>query len=174
MKFKKIIENMKFEVEDFIDDKIISPIHNTKQGIKNLIKWIPVIWKDRDWDEYYFFEVIRFKLEQMEELQRCYGNSVNSEQYANEIKLAKLLSERICKGGYLDNALFWYEKEYSDDDLITFEDIEGSTSKRIKFTENKRQRSMFSKAGEHSDKMEKQDIDYLFEYLNKHIQKWWD
>jgi hypothetical protein len=31
-------------------------------GIKNLYKWFPVIWKDRDWDSHYIFEVLKFKI----------------------------------------------------------------------------------------------------------------
>jgi len=34
-----------------------------KNGVKNLYKWFWVIWKDRDWDHHYIFEVLKFKLE---------------------------------------------------------------------------------------------------------------
>jgi hypothetical protein len=34
-----------------------------KYGVKNLYKWFWIIWKDRDWDHYYIFEVLKFKLE---------------------------------------------------------------------------------------------------------------
>jgi hypothetical protein len=34
-----------------------------KYGVKNLYKWFWVIWKDRDWDHYYIFEILKFKLE---------------------------------------------------------------------------------------------------------------
>jgi hypothetical protein len=33
-----------------------------KQGIKNLWYWFPVIWKDRDWDDHFIFEVLKHKL----------------------------------------------------------------------------------------------------------------
>jgi hypothetical protein len=33
-----------------------------KQGIKNLWYWFPVIWKDRNWDDHYIFEVLKHKL----------------------------------------------------------------------------------------------------------------
>lgn len=33
------------------------------RGIKNLWRWFPTIWKDRDWDDHYIFELIRVKLE---------------------------------------------------------------------------------------------------------------
>jgi len=32
------------------------------RGIKNLWQWFPVIWKDRDWDDHYIFEVLKFKI----------------------------------------------------------------------------------------------------------------
>lgn len=31
-------------------------------GIKNLIYWLPVIWKDRDWDQHYIYNVLKAKL----------------------------------------------------------------------------------------------------------------
>ena len=34
-----------------------------KQGVKNLWYWFPVIWKDRNWDGHYIFEIIQHKLE---------------------------------------------------------------------------------------------------------------
>jgi hypothetical protein len=33
-----------------------------KQGVKNIIYWFPVIWKDRDWDSHYIFEILQHKL----------------------------------------------------------------------------------------------------------------
>jgi hypothetical protein len=32
------------------------------QGVKNLWKWFPTIWKDRDWDEHFIYELLRVKL----------------------------------------------------------------------------------------------------------------
>ena len=34
-----------------------------KQGFKNLWKWLPVIWKDRDWDTHFIYELLKKKLE---------------------------------------------------------------------------------------------------------------
>ena len=33
------------------------------QGIKNLIKWFPIIWKDRNWDDSFIFDILQFKLQ---------------------------------------------------------------------------------------------------------------
>jgi hypothetical protein len=42
----------------------VKHVHKTVwTGIKNLWRWFPIIWKDRDWDYYYIFQVLKFKLE---------------------------------------------------------------------------------------------------------------
>lgn len=28
----------------------------------NLYRWLPIIWKDEDWDDHYIFEILKFKL----------------------------------------------------------------------------------------------------------------
>jgi len=33
------------------------------KGVKNLWRWFPVIWKDRDWDQYYIYTILAKKLE---------------------------------------------------------------------------------------------------------------
>ena len=33
-----------------------------KTGVKNLRYWLPVIWKDRNWDHRYIFEILKHKL----------------------------------------------------------------------------------------------------------------
>lgn len=35
---------------------------NFKIGVRNIIYWLPVIWKDRNWDSHYIFEVLAHKL----------------------------------------------------------------------------------------------------------------
>ena len=33
-----------------------------KQGVKNLWYWFPIIWKDKNWDQDYIYEVLKHKL----------------------------------------------------------------------------------------------------------------
>jgi hypothetical protein len=33
-----------------------------KRGVKNLIYWFPIIWKDRNWDSNFIFEIMKHKL----------------------------------------------------------------------------------------------------------------
>jgi hypothetical protein len=33
-----------------------------KRGIKNILYWLPIIWKDRNWDSHYIFEIMMHKI----------------------------------------------------------------------------------------------------------------
>ena len=37
-------------------------IRNFFVSVKNLIRWFPIIWKDRDWDDHYIWEIMKNKL----------------------------------------------------------------------------------------------------------------
>jgi hypothetical protein len=53
--FDKFIRWIKYDAKHLHRDVIY--------GVKNLIKWFPTIWKDRDYDHFYIYEVLRVKLE---------------------------------------------------------------------------------------------------------------
>lgn len=46
---------------------ISAPRRNFFRGIDNLRKYRKLIWEDRFWDHYFFLELLRFKLKDMEE-----------------------------------------------------------------------------------------------------------
>ena len=45
--------------------KPVRTIRATIDGIVNVFKWLPIIWRDRDWDYGYFDDIILFKLKQI-------------------------------------------------------------------------------------------------------------
>jgi hypothetical protein len=55
---KKVIENIglwwEFEGRYYHKDFV--------NGIKNLIRWFPTIWKDRDWDDHFIWEIMMKKI----------------------------------------------------------------------------------------------------------------
>ena len=64
------------------------------RNIGRVIKWIPVIWKDRDWDEHYLVIILQFKLTQMAMLHMKRGVTVDRYNTAQEILHAVHLLER--------------------------------------------------------------------------------
>lgn len=99
--------------------------------------------------------------------------TLNAEKMADRIRLAKLLTKRIIDDEYLSNALIEYKKRYKEEPLFKTE----RTSNGLwayKITEDKKQVKLWDKWSKHSDYMKKQDMEYLFKYLNKYIEGWWD
>ena len=151
--------------------------YNLKQGIKNLIRWIPVVWRDRDYDQSFVFYILYHKFKHMEDYFRgdnCWG--ADAEKYADEIKVAKNLCKRLYEEDYLENALFWHDKKFES---INLADLFEPSSEYEGYSiyvgdRNEARDKSFKGCCKHSDYMEKQDKDYLFSYLYKHLDGWWD
>ena len=73
-------------------------------GISNIIKWIPVLYKDRDWDFYFVYVMLQKKLEFTEKAIRN-SSLQNSEFYGNKIRTAIRLIEIVREEKYLEEVL---------------------------------------------------------------------
>jgi hypothetical protein len=98
-------------------------IRNFIKGVKNLVRWFSVIWKDRDWDYYYILEIYKTKLKFQSEHFRKYGYHVDSKRDAERMELCIRLMERVQCEYYMDELL--------NEDL-THEMVEKAISKNDK------------------------------------------
>lgn len=87
---------------------IVYPFADFKTGIRNIIKWLPIIWKDRDWDHGYLMNVLRFKIDEMQKHIDKYGHMVNYQKFPmiRDMKLCVGLIDKIREDVY--------EMEYHD------------------------------------------------------------
>jgi len=89
------------------------------QGMKNIIKWFPLIWKDREFDHGYLYNIMYFKLDNMQKFFES-GNTYacGAEEHAEEIKICKELLKRI-----MDETV-WDENWDGDNFTIPIKEIE--------------------------------------------------
>ena len=127
-----------------------------KHGIRNLIYWLPVIWKDRWWDDHYIYAILRHKLLNMAHMFEKYGISTVSKSDAEEMRYAAALLKRLMDEDYLENA---WPKDIKIESWREATEEEGDAIRR---------------AGRHADYMKQQDLDTLLEIFRKHIFGWWD
>ena len=155
---------------------------NIYRGIVNLVIWFPIIWNDRNWDQYFFYKIMKSKLEKMENLQRKHGIAINSKKYANQIKLCINLLHRIIQDDYIINALIPHEKKWGEAKMIfkplsensNYTELDFVVEKAITEKEIKQEDKERMRIYKHSDNMRKQDFDLLFKNLQKYIEGWWD
>jgi len=147
----------------------------------NVIRWIPTIWKDNDWDHAFLYKILRKKISHMEKYFRIDGHHLNSDKEADQMKVTVNILDRLINDDYLSNALKphkekWGEMEFKfnkceDSNLSTLEFIyeKANTEK-----EKKQCRKEFKLAGDHSEYMLNQDLEYLLKLFRKYIRHWWD
>ena len=81
------------------------------KSINNLIKWFPIIWKDRDWDDHFIFEILKFKLKNQAEYIGKRGNHLSAGRDAEIMMLCVRLIEKVQDEYYAGE----YFKHYRQD-----------------------------------------------------------
>jgi hypothetical protein len=76
------------------------------QGFRNLWKWFPIIWKDRDWDDHFIFEVLKFKIKNTSKYTEKKQRFVGWEKEVRYMKICETLIDRIQTE--------YYQTEYQD------------------------------------------------------------
>ena len=156
--------------------------HELKCGIGNLIKWFPVIWKDRNWDHTFIYRILRHKLHLTEQFIRHYGIHANNIQDADRMKICVILLDRLIKDEHFEMAFKSFHKKWGYSDW-KFEKVEGESElSRLKLTypaiktdeDEKLNQKDFKRACDYEDFLRERDLDYLFSTMRKYIQGWWD
>lgn len=96
-----------------------------KQGCKNLIRWFPVIWKDRDFDFAFLEELILQKLDHMILFFGSHDVYVGQERDLDRMVTAKILLTAVREETYLDLSEWLTQESYIDDrGYLQFKTIE--------------------------------------------------
>jgi len=70
------------------------------QGFRNLWRWFPIIWKDRDWDDHFIFEVLKFKIKNTADLFEKNQRFVGWENEVRYMRICEKLIGRIQEEYY--------------------------------------------------------------------------
>ena len=76
------------------------------QGVKNIIKWFPVIWKDRDYGNGYIYDVFKFKLEKQAKYIAKYDRHTLAQRDAEIMMTCVRLIDKVQDD--------YYDIEYAD------------------------------------------------------------
>jgi hypothetical protein len=101
-------------------------IRNFIIGCKNIIKWSPTLFKDRDWDQYHIYTILQKKIEfQRKEI--VYANrSTRVWQDNRDMTVILNLLQRVKDGYYESEHIDYYESN------VEFVPVEGTNLKKMK------------------------------------------
>ncbi len=92
--------------------------------IKNIVRWAPVIWKDEDWDSFYFLTIMEKKLTHM--IKHSKSNQVYVGQEDDRVDMEEALKylSRVIKDDYYLTSKTWQEEiEKRENDWKSFINI---------------------------------------------------
>jgi len=152
------------------------------KGFKNLWYWLPVIWKDNQWDYSFLYRILHHKLRAMH---RFYDSdkpvTVVHNDVIEKIKECADRAYRLKEGRYLTEELEGHREKWGDCELI-FEPYDGEWFELIGMKyenangpdENEVAQKEFELASNRSTSREDNDRLKLFNTMRDNINDWWD
>ena len=126
--------------------------------IKRIVKWLPILWKQEDWDYEYLYDLMEVKMKELQECLRQDDIHLHSDKYVRQIN--------ICLA-YLDRFRNWDNYiEYPTDDF-KWDDCKNGC-KRLEHT-NKINEIKRKKAIPY----EKFNYDMFWKRFLQWHQRWW-
>lgn len=163
------------------------------QSVKNLIRWFPIIWKDRDWDTDFIWNILKFKLENQAKYIGTRGIHISAERDAEIMMLCTRLIEKIRSEYYQSEYQNYNESEimfspsneegYSEINVVEKSENYDEYFKKYpriykqviesnknRFHTNRKVGIALNIAHINHDRARK----LLFTLLERNIERWWD
>ena len=111
-------------------NNVIWRIRRVIRRTKNLFRWLPVIWKDEQWDYHFIFEILKHKLTIMSEYIRKNGHHTSAKYDADRMMLAVRLIDKVQNEEYIDELI-----DYNNltKEIVDKADAKQAKAKRILF-----------------------------------------
>ncbi len=186
MNLQQSISNLR----ESILDKLWYPVKRFYRSVRNVIRWFPVIWKDRDWDDWYILEILKFKIKNQAEYIGGRDFHTRAKRDAEIMMVCVRLLERIQEE-YYDMELYNYYRtdlifvpsetrpgSYSiEEDLISenlddyFKKYPRTYKQIVNEFKGKEKKIIAIKMGIHNHYKAKK---LLFKILEEQMERWWD
>jgi hypothetical protein len=144
--------------------------------MQNVWRWFPVVWKDRDWDEYYIYEILKTKLEKQATSIYKHGNHVDAKYDAERMLLCARLIEMQQEELY---EYEWTDPIYDESFEEYFKKYPRQYKRALAGEFNRNLESIKKHdediiAMEISWENQKRSRKLLFRILEQNITRWWD
>ena len=150
--------------------RIVRRITRFLDSLHNLWKWFPIIWNDRDWDDYFIFEVLKFKLKNVSDSFERNDWYVGNEQDVKKMRTCIKLIELVQSSYYETEA---YDHENVEEYLAKYKNVtlKVLTDKKYQIFPNENRNAVAMNVGLYKHQQAKR---ILFTMLERYIEYWWE
>jgi len=147
-----------------------------KYGVKNLWRWFWVIWKDRDWDQHYYWEITKKKISQMRDLHVKNMKFVDTPREIERMNVVLKLIDKVQEDTYRNE---YYDEEYFKDELHVYIAKYPSAYRKVmndpkRVAQFRGEVTNFKVAMLMSIERHNKARRILFKILENYIEGWWD
>jgi len=169
------------------------------QGIKNIIYWFPIIWKDRNYDQKYIFDILKHKLKSQSKYifdrDKLIRSKLNSKRMMLCVSLIDKIQDEFYEMEFMDyhKDRVWFTTckdnpellEYNSEEvcenyddlfkkykLIYRKVLNGEGPYKLDDVDNSDMKKIIAMNICHINQKRAQDL--LFRILNENINLWWD
>jgi hypothetical protein len=151
-----------------IIDFCFQPVRRFYWRLSNVIRWLPTIWNDQDFDSAYMWTILQKKFEHMEKFFNSeYSYHVGSEKHAHEVWICKLLCERIIAEDYPTPWDAIWQRHLEHESWEEFIKLLNTPLSDV-------QSKALERGVKHKEYLKKQDKEILCKMLIKYSGSWWD
>lgn len=189
---------MALKIQEWLWNNIGWEIRSVYRSVKNVFRWLPVIWKDRDWDDHFIFEILKTKLKHQAKYIGDRDHHTRAKYDAQRMRLCIRLIEKIQDEFYSGEYMDYHQSDYNwldvedKPDCKQLEIIEKSENYDEYFAQhkaairkilaNKNLQTFELNNDNYKQRLamnlshynEKRAQDLLFNILNRNIRGWWD
>jgi len=154
--------------------------YDIPRGIRNLTVWFPIIWRDRNFDQFYLYEIMEKKLEQME---RCFSTNeirLHQNRTVREIKICRYILNRLKNDWYFEAAhdeissrwgktRMWGEPYTNSSCRLVFHNHKIITKK-----DEELHRKDYKRTQKKYEKIRKHDLELFAKIFTRHVETWWN
>lgn len=152
-----------------------------RDGLANTIRWLPVIWRDRDFDYGFMLDLWATKFQHMADFFNSeYAMTVDAKEHAVELQECADLCHKALADTYEDAALATHDEKWGK--LEVSGEPTTERTRRLIFHragilnayDEKRERKEFIAICRQAHKDKQADINRLCKTISKRLLYWWD
>lgn len=164
------------------------------RNIQNVIRWFPIIWKDRDWDDYYIWIILETKLKHQAKYIGDRDFHLHAKRDAEIMMTCVRLIEKVREEYYHMEYMDYHKSEFHFDDIpgkpdysqLRIEELSENFDDyfkkypRIHKQVVEMKKAPFNRSEKSGVAMNMARINHnrarklLFKILEQNIERWWD
>lgn len=153
---------------------------NIKYGYRNLYVYVPVIWRDRDWDYSSMLSLWELKFKRMAHQHLVYGHHIGNERTARKLRVAAALCSRIREDDYCEWDRKQHDEKWGKPEMVFLDTNHNCSEMRFVRLNVRNDKDSaleleeFRRYMKHAEHQKSADIEYLTNMIRKDLLTWWD